>query len=95
MCRSYQRRFSWAAWPRVPPRIDAERSRCRRCRTSGALPIGRIVNPHSGECLDVAAGSTANGAKVRLWACNGTGAQQWQFNANGAGTQPNQVWKQK
>src|SRR5256885_16212566 len=27
--------------------------------------------------MDVSAGSTANGARVQLWDCNGTGAQQW------------------
>lgn len=47
-----------------------------------------LVNPQSGKCLDVAAGSTANGARVQLWSCNGTGAQQWQSNANGTITNP-------
>jgi hypothetical protein len=30
-----------------------------------------------GRCLDVTAASTANAAKVQLYDCNGTGAQQW------------------
>src|SRR5882757_7207171 len=34
-----------------------------------------------GKCLDVSGGSTANGAKIQLWDCNGTGAQQWAANA--------------
>jgi hypothetical protein len=34
-----------------------------------------------GKCLDVASGSTADGAKVQIWDCNGTGAQQWVANA--------------
>ncbi|NED85177.1 ricin-type beta-trefoil lectin domain protein, partial [Streptomyces sp. SID11233] len=29
------------------------------------------------KCLDVPSGSTANGAKLQLWDCNGSGAQQW------------------
>jgi glucosylceramidase len=34
-----------------------------------------------GKCLDVAASSTANGAKIQLYDCNGTGAQQWTYTA--------------
>jgi hypothetical protein len=33
--------------------------------------------PASGTCLDVTAGGTANGTKVQLYTCNGTGAQRW------------------
>lgn len=33
-----------------------------------------------GRCLDVAGGGTADGTQVRLWDCNGTVAQQWQWN---------------
>ena len=29
-----------------------------------------------GRCLDVSGGATANGTKVWLWTCNGTGAQR-------------------
>jgi len=45
-------------------------------------------NPQTGKCLDVAGGSTANGAAVQLWSCNGTGAQNWQSNADGTITNP-------
>ena len=34
-----------------------------------------------GKCLDVNAGSLAQGAKVQLWTYNGTGAQQWTYSA--------------
>lgn len=30
-----------------------------------------------GKCLDVHGGSTADGAAVQLYTCNGTKAQQW------------------
>src|SRR3954452_22710036 len=30
-----------------------------------------------GRCIDVAAASSANGAHVQLYDCNGTAAQQW------------------
>lgn len=36
----------------------------------------------SGECLDVASSGTANGSKVQLWGCNGTGAQKWRLQSN-------------
>src|SRR5262249_13986858 len=34
-----------------------------------------------GKCLDVTAAATTNGAKVQLYDCNGTGAQQWTVSA--------------
>ena len=35
-----------------------------------------------GKCLNVTSGSTADGAKTQLYDCNGTGAQQWSYNAS-------------
>jgi glucosylceramidase len=35
---------------------------------------------NSGKCLDVSGNSTANGAKVQQWDCNGTTAQSFTFN---------------
>ena len=35
-----------------------------------------------GRCLDVANASTANGTKVQLWDCNGSGAQNWVQEGN-------------
>jgi hypothetical protein len=37
-----------------------------------------------GQCLDVDAAGTANGTTVDLYDCNGTGAQVWQPQSNGA-----------
>nr|BFE65753.1 hypothetical protein GCM10020063_102790 [Dactylosporangium thailandense] len=37
-----------------------------------------------GRCLDVAAGSTANGAKLQLYDCNGGGAQNWVQQSDGS-----------
>jgi hypothetical protein len=45
---------------------------------------GRIVGAQSGRCLDVSGQSTANGAAVELWDCNGGANQQWTKAANGA-----------
>jgi glucosylceramidase len=36
-----------------------------------------------GKCLDVASGSSANGAAVQLYDCNGSGAQQWTVGTDG------------
>lgn len=44
--------------------------------TAGAPASGPITGS-SGKCVDVAGGSTADGTKVQLWACNGNAAQQW------------------
>ncbi|MBR3644899.1 MAG: RICIN domain-containing protein, partial [Lachnospiraceae bacterium] len=42
----------------------------------------RIVNRHSGLCLDVSGGSSANGANVQQWTANGIAAQTWEVNFN-------------
>ena len=41
-----------------------------------------------GKCLDVQGGGTANGTLVQLYTCNGTGAQVWQPQPNGALANP-------
>ncbi len=45
-----------------------------------------LVNPNSGKALDIAGGSTADGANVQIWTRNGTGAQQWRLEDNNNGT---------
>ncbi|MEN3614668.1 PQQ-dependent sugar dehydrogenase [Plantactinospora sp. ZYX-F-223] len=53
--------------------------------TFGTAPsgggTGRIVGA-GGACVDVNGGSTADGAKIQLWACNGGTNQQWTRNGN-------------
>ncbi|SNS90251.1 Beta-glucanase, GH16 family [Asanoa hainanensis] len=44
---------------------------------------GRITGI-GGKCVDVAGAATANGTAVQLWDCNGTGAQQWTWAADGS-----------
>jgi glucosylceramidase len=48
----------------------------------GGTRTGPVVGL-AGKCLDVAGASSANGTQVQLWDCNGTGAQQWTFGADG------------
>jgi beta-glucanase (GH16 family) len=42
----------------------------------GSGATGRITG-YGGKCVDVAAASSANGAAVQLYDCNGSGAQNW------------------
>ncbi|MCM3271042.1 cellulase family glycosylhydrolase [Paenibacillus elgii] len=45
----------------------------------------KLVNVGSGKALDVAAGSTEDGANVQIWEDNGTGAQRWVITDVGGG----------
>jgi chitinase len=53
----------------------------------GALADGTytITSAFSGKCVDIAAASTANGAQVQQYQCNGTGAQTFKVTNMGAG----------
>jgi beta-glucanase (GH16 family) len=42
----------------------------------------KIVNRHSGLCLDVSGGNPDNGANVQQWTDNGTNAQKWMVSFN-------------
>ncbi len=62
-------------------------------RDFGVVPVsgtspgggGRLVDRNSGKCLDVNGGGSADGTKIQLWGCNGTGAQAFQLNDAGGG----------
>jgi hypothetical protein len=41
------------------------------------------ITGYGGKCVDVAAASTANGAAVQLYDCNGSSAQQWNVGTDG------------
>jgi chitinase len=45
--------------------------------TGGGTSTASQITGLGGKCVDVAAASTANGAKVQLFTCNGTNAQTW------------------
>ncbi len=53
----------------------------------GALADGTytITSAFSGKCVDIAAASTANGAQVQQYQCNGTGAQKFAVTNMGQG----------
>ncbi|MET7707661.1 ricin-type beta-trefoil lectin domain protein [Micromonospora sp. NPDC005413] len=40
-------------------------------------PAGGTITGAGGKCLDVDNAGTADGTKIQLWNCNGTGAQLW------------------
>jgi hypothetical protein len=54
---------------------------------AAGLPTGytTVVARNSGKCVDAAAAATADGTAVQQYTCNGTGAQQWQFQDAGSG----------
>ncbi|WNI19060.1 ricin-type beta-trefoil lectin domain protein [Actinacidiphila sp. ITFR-21] len=45
--------------------------------TQGSGGATGAITGYGGKCVDVAAGSSANGTAVQLYDCNGTTAQQW------------------
>jgi glucosylceramidase len=49
---------------------------------SGTTKTGAISG-YGGKCVDVAGASTANGAAIQLYTCNGTSAQQWTVGSDG------------
>ncbi|WP_329189172.1 RICIN domain-containing protein [Actinacidiphila glaucinigra] len=54
---------------------------------AASLPTGwvTVAAKHSGKCVDAAAAGTADGTAVQQYACNGTTAQQWQFQPTSDG----------
>ena len=49
---------------------------------------------YGNKCLDVPGHSTAAGAKVQIWDCNGGANQQWTLNSDGTvvGSNPGCAW---
>lgn len=39
-----------------------------------------VVNNYSGRCLEIADGSSANGAPAQQWSCNGQSAAKWRVS---------------
>jgi hypothetical protein len=46
-------------------------------KTAGGWPVYNIIDDKSGDCLGVSGGSTAQGANVIQWPCNGNADQEW------------------
>ncbi|MGE5451696.1 MAG: RICIN domain-containing protein [Acidobacteriota bacterium] len=56
-------------------------------KATGALSNGRykLVSSNSGKCVDVTAASTADGANIQQYSCNGTNAQAFDVTSTGGG----------
>ena len=54
---------------------------------TGGGRTGQIVSAATNKCLDINASGTADGTKIQIWGCNGTGAQRWtdRHRRHGAG----------
>ncbi|MBM9618367.1 RICIN domain-containing protein [Streptomyces zhihengii] len=53
------------------------------CVPPAPAGAGRIVGVHSGKCLDVKAGGTANGTPVQIYSCNNGSNQSWKLYPDG------------
>lgn len=49
----------------------------------GGAKTGPVTLVQLGKCVDVNNSGTANGTKIQVWGCNGTGAQQWTLPGDG------------
>jgi streptogrisin C len=47
--------------------------------TGGGGGAKEIVSRFNSKCIDVPSSNFADGAKLQMWDCNGTGAQKWTF----------------
>jgi glucose/arabinose dehydrogenase len=54
-----------------------------RFATGAANPGAGQITGLGGKCVDVNGGGSADGTKVQLWTCNGSGAQQWTLPGDG------------
>ncbi|WP_432978591.1 ricin-type beta-trefoil lectin domain protein [Dactylosporangium sp. CA-233914] len=52
--------------------------------SGGGSKTGPVTFVQLGKCMDVSNAGTANGTKIQIWGCNGTGAQQWSFPGDGS-----------
>jgi hypothetical protein len=45
--------------------------------------VGPVTSAASNKCLDISNSGTADGTKIQIWTCNGSGAQQWTIAGDG------------
>nr|WP_281171509.1 RICIN domain-containing protein [Actinoplanes globisporus] len=58
-------------WPLDGRRSDGNSS------SGGAGCLHSMSNPTTGRCIDAPSGATANGTRLQIWDCNGSGAQKF------------------
>ncbi|MCE6998717.1 ThuA domain-containing protein [Saccharothrix sp. S26] len=59
---------------------DASFRNVRIKELGGTTPRTGPIVAASGKCVDVSGGSTADGARIQLWSCNGGANQRWTVN---------------
>ncbi len=50
-----------------------------------ATAVTTVINKTSGKCVDARGALASNGTALQQYTCNGTGAQQWQFQVTSNG----------
>ena len=50
------------------------------CAGASGPTVTVVVNTGGGKCLDVSPPVRTNGARVRVWSCNGRPQQKWRFD---------------
>jgi type 1 glutamine amidotransferase len=50
--------------------------------SGGPTPQAGPITGAAGKCVDVSAGSSADGTKIQLWTCHGGASQQWAANGS-------------
>lgn len=69
--------------------VDRDRTGPELADNAAALVVPAepttLVRKDSSKCLDVDASSTADGARIQQWSCNGTGAQRFTIEDRGSG----------
>ncbi|MGX7827952.1 ThuA domain-containing protein [Actinokineospora sp. 24-640] len=62
---------------------DASFRNIRVKELGGGARTGEIKGL-AGKCMDVSGSNTADGTKIQLWTCNGSGAQRWTLPGDGS-----------
>jgi glucosylceramidase len=69
--------FTWGGTVTTPPTTTPPTTTPPTTTPPTGTPHVGPITGIAGKCVDVAGASSANGTKVQLFTCNGTGAQTW------------------
>ncbi|MET7419462.1 family 16 glycosylhydrolase [Dactylosporangium sp. NPDC005555] len=78
----------WPGYPdgttQFPQTLTVDYVRVYAYTSGGGGGAGPIIGQGSNRCIDIPSSNAADGNRLQIWDCNGTGAQQWTFNADGS-----------
>ena len=78
----------WPGYPdgttQFPQTLTVDYVRVYGYSGGGGGSAGPIIGNGSNRCIDVPSSNAADGNRLQIWDCNGTGAQQWTINADGS-----------